>query len=200
MNRYLVPEVFHGVNWLLWTRTKLCWKIALEIQLIWWQMVRHYHLFPAHIHQYAFHPAAHAPELVLLCDATWIFTLQSRYSVIKWKHFPYYWPFVQGIHRSLLNYPHKGQWRGALMFLFMYAWINGWVNNQDTGDLRRHRPHYDITVMKHDDILPTDAGAEDALKSVQGIVPACQNDILHYYISYWYWALDISIKILIICC
>ena len=36
--------------------------------------------------------------------------------VIKWKHFPRYWPFVRGIHRSPVNSPHKGQWRGALMF------------------------------------------------------------------------------------
>ena len=36
--------------------------------------------------------------------------------VIKWKHFPRYWPFVRGIHRSPGNSPHKGQWRGALMF------------------------------------------------------------------------------------
>ena len=36
--------------------------------------------------------------------------------VIKWKHFPRYWPFVRGIHRSPANSPHKGQWRGALMF------------------------------------------------------------------------------------
>ena len=36
--------------------------------------------------------------------------------VIKWKHFPRYWPFVRGIHRSRVNSPHKGQWRGALMF------------------------------------------------------------------------------------
>ena len=36
--------------------------------------------------------------------------------VIKWKHFPRYWPFVRGIHRSQVNSPHKGQWRGALMF------------------------------------------------------------------------------------
>ena len=35
---------------------------------------------------------------------------------IKWKHFPRYWPFVRGIHRSPVNSPHKGQWRGALMF------------------------------------------------------------------------------------
>ena len=38
--------------------------------------------------------------------------------VIKWKHFPHYWPFVRGIHQSLVDSPHKGQWRGALMFLF----------------------------------------------------------------------------------
>ena len=28
-----------------------------------------------------------------------------------------------------------------------YAWTNGWVNNRDAGDLRRHRSHYDVTVM-----------------------------------------------------
>ena len=27
------------------------------------------------------------------------------------------------------------------------AWINGWVNNRKAGDLRRHRAHYDVTVM-----------------------------------------------------
>ena len=36
--------------------------------------------------------------------------------VIKWKHFPRYWPFARGPHRSPVNFPHKGQWRGALMF------------------------------------------------------------------------------------
>ena len=47
--------------------------------------------------------------------------------VIKWKHFPRYWPFVRRIHRSPVNSPHKGQWRGALMFSLICAWINGWV-------------------------------------------------------------------------
>ena len=28
--------------------------------------------------------------------------------VIKWKHFPRYWPFVRGIHRSPVNSPYKG--------------------------------------------------------------------------------------------
>ena len=43
---------------------------------------------------------------------------RSHYDVIKWKHFPRYWPFVKGIHRSPVDSPHKGQWRGALMFLW----------------------------------------------------------------------------------
>ena len=63
------------------------------------------------------------------------------------KHFPRYWPFVRGIHRSPMNSPHKGQWRGALMFSLISARINGWVNNGEAGDLRRHRAHYGIIVM-----------------------------------------------------
>ena len=57
-------------------------------------------------------------------------------------------PFVRGIHRSPVNYPHKGQWRGALVFSFICAWISGWVNNGQAGDFRRHCAHYDITVMR----------------------------------------------------
>ena len=67
--------------------------------------------------------------------------------VIKWKHFPRYWPFVRGIHRSPVNSPHKGQWLGALMFSLICVWINGWVNNGESGDLRRYRAHYDVTLI-----------------------------------------------------
>ena len=67
--------------------------------------------------------------------------------VIKRKHFPRYWPFVWGIHQSLVNSPHKGQWRGALVFSLSCAWINGWINNVEGGDWRRHRAHYDVTVI-----------------------------------------------------
>ena len=48
-----------------------------------------------------------------------------------------------GIHRPPVNSPHKGQWRGALMFSWICFWINGWVNNREVGDLRR----YDVTVV-----------------------------------------------------
>ena len=67
--------------------------------------------------------------------------------VIKWKHFPRYWPFVRGIHRSPVNSPHKDQWRGAFMFSLICAWINRWVNNRKAGYLRRHCAHYDVIVM-----------------------------------------------------
>ena len=45
------------------------------------------------------------------------------------------------------EFPHKGQWRGALMFSLICVWINGWVNNRKAGDLRRYRIHYDVIVM-----------------------------------------------------
>ena len=62
--------------------------------------------------------------------------------VIKWEK-SRYWPFVRGIHRSPMNYPHKGQWRRALIFPLIYAWINVWANNREAGD-------YDVTVMSSD--------------------------------------------------
>ena len=52
-----------------------------------------------------------------------------------------------------VNSPHKGQWRGTLMFCLIYIWINDWVNNRAAGDLRRHRSHYDVTLMKSGKIL-----------------------------------------------
>ena len=52
--------------------------------------------------------------------------------VIKWKHFPRYWPFVRGIHRSPVNSPHRGQWRGALVFSLICA-FNKWQSKQSLG-------------------------------------------------------------------
>ena len=45
--------------------------------------------------------------------------------------FPRFWPFGRGNLRWPVNSPHKGRWRGALMFSLICAWINGWVNNYD---------------------------------------------------------------------
>ena len=56
----------------------------------------------------------------------------SHDGVIKWRHFPRYWPFVRGIHRFPVYSPHR---------------INGWINNRQGGDFRRHRAHCDVIVM-----------------------------------------------------
>ena len=55
--------------------------------------------------------------------------------------------FVQGIHRSPVNSPHKDQWRGALMSSLNCAWTNNWTNNGNAGELGRHRVHCDVIVM-----------------------------------------------------
>ena len=45
------------------------------------------------------------------------------------------------------NSTHKCQWCETLMFSLICIWINGWVNNREAGDLRRHCAHYDVIVM-----------------------------------------------------
>ena len=49
--------------------------------------------------------------------------------------------------------PHKGQWRGALMFSLICARINGWVNNREAGDLRRHQDSGVLKKQKSIEIL-----------------------------------------------
>ena len=34
-----------------------------------------------------------------------------------------------------------------LSYFFVCAWTNGLASNRDAGDFRRHRVHYDVTVM-----------------------------------------------------
>ena len=81
----------------------------------------------------------------------------SHVDVIKWKHFQRYWLVVRGIHWSPVNYPHRGQWRRALMLSLICARINGWVINHKAGDLIHHRAHYGITVMPSE-IWPVSVG------------------------------------------
>ena len=60
-----------------------------------------------------------------------------------WRHFPRYWPFVWGIHRSRWNPCTKA----SDAELWCFLWINDWVNNDEAGDVRRHRGHHDVNVM-----------------------------------------------------
>ena len=97
-----------------------------------------------HQSNYCFVRFPHSTLLSQLCVTDFC---DSHDDVIKWKHCPRYWPFVRGIHLLPVNSPYKVQWRGALMFYLIWVWIKGWVNNRETGDLRRYRTHYDATVL-----------------------------------------------------
>ena len=97
--------------------------------------------------------------------------------VIKWKHFPLYWSFLRGIHRSPVNSPQKGQWRGALMFSFIFVRTNGWVHNRDSGDLRRHRANHDVCVMER---------ASDTLGSWFNVLHTHTHIYTHICIPYRY--------------
>ena len=90
------------------------------------------------------------PVFPIVCGKNYIHIhIRGRYwhdDVIKWKHFPRYWPFVRGIHRWAVNSPHKSQWRWVLLLSLICTWTNRWVNNRRAGDLGRHRAHFDVTV------------------------------------------------------
>ena len=81
------------------------------------------------------------------CNAAFRNMAKYNDDVIKWKPFPRYWPFVRGIHQSPVNSPHNGQWRGAMIFSLICAWIDGWVNYREAGDFGRNRAHYNFILM-----------------------------------------------------
>ena len=74
-----------------------------------------------------------------------------RASKTWWRHqmetFSALLALCAGNSPSPVNSPHKGQWRGNLIFSLICAWINCWENNREAGDLRRRCAHYDVTVM-----------------------------------------------------
>ena len=88
---------------------------------------------------------------------------------------------------------HNGQWRGALMF----SLICGWANTRDTGDLRRHRTHYDVTVMiifvydYYEAWLPPPAMELQLLWSIKTLVinpcsSTLENEYIHQSLLYGY--------------
>ena len=67
----------------------------------------------------------------------------------------------------------------ALMFSFICVWINGWVNNREAGDLRRHRTRYDVIVMVLQAIL-TYHRADSRFAPSQWETALLCNDVSHW--------------------
>ena len=103
-----------GVPWLRWSNTHI---IALHDS---WELFKHYHY----------------PASLLFNSRHFSHQMNLHDDVIKWKPFPRYWPFVPGIHQSPVNSPHKGQWRGALMFFWCFSFdlrLNKRLSKQSCG-------------------------------------------------------------------
>ena len=82
------------------------------------------------------------------CRSPWSNTRSQHHDdVIKWKHFPRYWPFVRGIHRSGDFPAQRPVTRSFDVFFDLRPNIQYWVNNREVGDLRRHRCQYDVNIM-----------------------------------------------------
>ena len=152
------------VAWCMWRVASKQAPMLESNQLLKFTAMKTFHRFPIKYYQYYHCPLFNAScfltpafpdnvklNLSLISSQSELITVVRRRGehddVIKWKHFPRYWPFVRGIHRSPVNSLHKGEWRGAVMFSLICVWINGWVNNREAGYLRRHRAHYDVNVM-----------------------------------------------------
>ena len=78
----------------------------------------------------------------------WALSLRtSRITWLWWRHQMETFSALLAICAgSPVNSPHKGQWRGALMFSLICVWINGWVNNCNT--IRVSRDHF-LGIWEH---------------------------------------------------
>ena len=89
---------------------------------------------------------------ILLLNWAWMGFLGVYFTNIEWwRHqmeiFSALLVLCAEIQRLLVNSPHKGQWRGALVFSLISAWKNVWVNDRDAVYLRRYRAHYEVAIM-----------------------------------------------------
>ena len=71
--------------------------------------------------------------MLIHCSGTHSCMLHDE--VMTWKRFRHYWPFVLGIHQSLVDSLHKGpvMWCSFLMF-----WTSCWTSSSVAGNLRCH--------------------------------------------------------------
>ena len=75
--------------------------------------------------------------LVLQC---WKWTCEFMHDdVIKWKHFPHYWPFVRGIHQS-----HRSSLvlHNDLIYVSHFQYFHGQIDNQ-----YMHVDHFIISIL-----------------------------------------------------
>ena len=87
--------------------------------------------------------------VLICCDVGRVYTcrLQSSW----WRHQMETFSASLGIYAGNSpvtdDFPTQRPVARSFAVLLIYSWINGWENNGEAGDLRRHRAHYDAIVM-----------------------------------------------------
>ena len=77
--------------------------------------------------------------------------------------------FVRGIHRSAVNSPHKGQWRGALMFSLTCP-LNEQLSKQYWWFETPSHPHHNVTIM---------------FTGIMNFSILCRSDVTNAWLMYW---------------
>ena len=66
--------------------------------------------------------------------------------LMKWKHFLRYWPLCERNPLVTSGFPsHRPVMQSFDVSVDLR--LNGWANNRDAGDLRRHRAHHHVIIM-----------------------------------------------------
>ena len=101
------------------------------------------------------HELIHIKNTCIFHSSSWLYFPVGQFEVLTllthtwWRHqmetFSALLALCAGNSPVPVNSPHKGQWRGALMFSLICVWINGWVNHREAGDLRRY--HVNMTKL-----------------------------------------------------
>ena len=124
---------------------------------------------------------------------------QNHDGIIKWKHFPYYWPFVRGIYMWPMDSPHKNEWCRALILPLICAWTNSW-DVRGAGDLRCHCTYYDITVMTLSSVcLQMTLATMLQTKCPMHFLSILISNILHQQSKKEFYSLKLCIKLLWCC-
>ena len=88
------------------------------------------------------------------------------------------------------EFPSQGQWRRALIFSLICAWINACVNNHEAGDLRCHCTHYDVIVIE--DMLSFKDDSRFSPSQWETVL-LCNDNVFHWLgtslESVWPWLL-----------
>ena len=79
------------------------------------------------------------------------------------------------------EFPSQRPVTQSVMFSLICTWINGWVNNRDAGDFRRHRTHYDVTVMLNNIVWSTKAYTNHWLWEEYTCLMLCDHDVTIWY-------------------